>query len=125
MPELSEEDNSYRLVALLLLLAHLCFFSPTELEKMEYRPVKVRGHFDHSKELYLEPRTLMDPEKEAQEAGQITSNTKSGAHVVTPFYCTDLGYVTIYTSTKGGLACQRKMLDEGHSYHAMRCNPGN
>ncbi|KAM5146637.1 surfeit locus protein 1 [Mantella aurantiaca] len=64
---------------------------PADREKLEYRPVKVRGHFDHSKELYLQPRTLMDPAKEAREAGQISSNTKSGAHVVTPFYCTDLG----------------------------------
>ncbi|CAI9538659.1 unnamed protein product [Staurois parvus] len=65
-----------------------------ELKRLEYRPVTVRGYFDHSKELYIQPRTLMDPEKEAREAGQITSNTESGAHVVTPFYCTDLG-VTI------------------------------
>ncbi|XP_040179942.1 surfeit locus protein 1 [Rana temporaria] len=67
---------------------------PAELEKLEYHPVKVRGYFDHSKELYIQPRTLMDPAKEAREAGQITSNTESGAHVITPFYCTDLG-VTI------------------------------
>lgn len=67
---------------------------PAELEKLEYRPVKARGYFDHSKELYVQPRTLMDPAKEAREAGQITSNTESGAHVITPFYCTDLG-VTI------------------------------
>ncbi|XP_077335251.1 surfeit locus protein 1-like [Lithobates pipiens] len=64
---------------------------PAELEKLEYRPVKVKGYFDHSKELYMQPRTLMDPAKEAREAGQITSNTESGAHVITPFYCTDLG----------------------------------
>ncbi|XP_072286803.1 surfeit locus protein 1 [Pyxicephalus adspersus] len=66
----------------------------TDLQKLEYCPVKVRGHFDHSKELYLLPRTLMDPDKEAREVGQITSSTESGAHVITPFYCTDLG-VTI------------------------------
>ncbi|XP_018417568.1 PREDICTED: surfeit locus protein 1 [Nanorana parkeri] len=83
--------------------------NPTELEKLEYRPVKVRGHFDHSKELYLQPRTLMDPEKEAQEAGQITSNTNSGAHVVTPFYCTDLG-VTILVNR--GFVSKKKINPE-------------
>ncbi|KAG8447567.1 hypothetical protein GDO86_014897 [Hymenochirus boettgeri] len=64
---------------------------PMELRTLEYCPVKVRGQFDHSKELYVLPRTLVDPEREAREAGQISSNTQSGANVITPFYCTDLG----------------------------------
>ncbi|XP_053551896.1 surfeit locus protein 1 isoform X2 [Bombina bombina] len=64
---------------------------PAELRTMEYCPVKVRGHFNHSNELYLLPRTLLDPEREARSAGQLSSSTESGAHVVTPFYCTDLG----------------------------------
>ncbi|KAF6127549.1 SURF1 cytochrome c oxidase assembly factor [Phyllostomus discolor] len=41
---------------------------PMELENLEYRPVRVRGHFDHSKELYLMPRTLVDPAREARAA---------------------------------------------------------
>ncbi|XP_077005193.1 surfeit locus protein 1 [Tamandua tetradactyla] len=60
----------------------------TELKDLEYRPVRVRGHFDHSKELYMMPRTMVDP---SREAGQISSSAKSGAHVVTPFHCSDLG----------------------------------
>ncbi|KAE8582497.1 hypothetical protein XENTR_v10020138 [Xenopus tropicalis] len=64
---------------------------PMEIKELEYRPVKVRGHFDHSKELYILPRTLVDPEREAREAGQLASNTQSGAQVITPFYCSDLG----------------------------------
>ncbi|XP_047380670.1 surfeit locus protein 1 isoform X1 [Sciurus carolinensis] len=67
---------------------------PMELKNMEYRPVKVRGHFDHSRELYMMPRTMVDPAREAREAGRISSSTESGAYVVTPFHCTDLG-VTI------------------------------
>ncbi|XP_077904708.1 surfeit locus protein 1 isoform X1 [Ictidomys tridecemlineatus] len=67
---------------------------PIELQNLEYRPVKVRGHFDHSKELYMMPRTMVDPAREAREAGRISSSTESGAYVVTPFHCTDLG-VTI------------------------------
>ncbi|KAM3825495.1 surfeit locus protein 1 isoform 2-T2 [Vipera latastei] len=62
-----------------------------ELNKMEYVPVKVRGHFNHSKELYVLPRSPVDAEKEARNAGRIMSNVESGAHVITPFYCTDLG----------------------------------
>uniref|UniRef100_A0A8C5NW38 SURF1-like protein n=1 Tax=Jaculus jaculus TaxID=51337 RepID=A0A8C5NW38_JACJA len=67
---------------------------PIELKNLEYRPVKVRGHFDHSKELYMMPRTMVDPVREAREAGRISSSTESGAYVITPFHCSDLG-VTI------------------------------
>ncbi|KAM9083548.1 surfeit locus protein 1 isoform 1-T1 [Megaptera novaeangliae] len=67
---------------------------PMELQNLEYRPVKVRGHFDHSKELYMMPRTMVDPAREAREAGRLSSAAESGAYVVTPFRCTDLG-VTI------------------------------
>ncbi|EDL93456.1 surfeit 1, isoform CRA_b [Rattus norvegicus] len=66
---------------------------PMELKNLEYRPVKVRGHFDHSKELYIMPRTMVDPVREARDAGRLSS-TESGAYVVTPFHCSDLG-VTI------------------------------
>ncbi|XP_032274230.1 surfeit locus protein 1 isoform X2 [Phoca vitulina] len=64
---------------------------PMELKSLEYRPVKVRGHFDHSKELYMMPRTMVDPAREAQEAGRLSSSPESGAYVITPFHCTDLG----------------------------------
>lgn len=64
---------------------------PLELKELEYRPVKVRGRFDHSKELYIQPRSLVNPEREAREAGKLTSSADSGANVITPFYCTDLG----------------------------------
>lgn len=62
-----------------------------ELKSLEYRPVQVRGRFDHSKELYMVPRTLVDPAREAQEAGRLSSSARSGAYVVTPFHCSDLG----------------------------------
>ncbi|XP_038193461.1 surfeit locus protein 1 isoform X2 [Arvicola amphibius] len=67
---------------------------PMELKNLEYRPVKVRGHFNHSKELYIMPRTKVDPAREARDAGRISSSMESGAYVVTPFHCSDLG-VTI------------------------------
>lgn len=64
---------------------------PMEIKRLEYRRVKVRGHFDHSKELYVLPRSPVDPEREAREAGRISSSGESGANVITPFICTDLG----------------------------------
>ncbi|KAJ3604832.1 hypothetical protein NHX12_026884 [Muraenolepis orangiensis] len=62
-----------------------------ELNELEYRRVKVRGHFDHTKELYILPRSPVDPEKEKMEAGRLTSSGDSGANVITPFHCSDLG----------------------------------
>ncbi|XP_039618481.1 surfeit locus protein 1 isoform X1 [Polypterus senegalus] len=67
---------------------------PMELKALEYRRVKVRGRFDHSKELYVMPRSQVDPERESRDAGRIMSSGDSGANVITPFYCSDLG-VTI------------------------------
>ncbi|XP_076868004.1 surfeit locus protein 1 [Brachyhypopomus gauderio] len=67
---------------------------PTDLvsvKELEYRRVKVRGRFDHSQELYILPRSPVDPERETREAGRLSSSVDSGANVVTPFYCSDLG----------------------------------
>ncbi|XP_062845048.1 surfeit locus protein 1 [Trichomycterus rosablanca] len=64
---------------------------PAELKHLQYRRVKVRGVFDHSRELYVLPRSPVDPEREAQEAGRLSSSAESGANVITPFQCTDLG----------------------------------
>ncbi|XP_061589751.1 surfeit locus protein 1 isoform X2 [Cololabis saira] len=64
---------------------------PHELNGLEYRRVKVRGHYDHSQELYILPRSPVDPEKEAREAGRLSSSGETGANVITPFHCTDLG----------------------------------
>ncbi|GCC19094.1 hypothetical protein chiPu_0018208, partial [Chiloscyllium punctatum] len=65
--------------------------SQLELKQLEYRRVRVRGRFDHSKELYIMPRSRVDPDKEAQEAGRLMSSTETGANVITPFHCTELG----------------------------------
>ncbi|XP_048414574.1 surfeit locus protein 1 isoform X2 [Stegostoma tigrinum] len=62
-----------------------------ELKQLEYRRVRVRGRFDHSKELYIMPRTRVDPDKDVQEAGRLMSSTEPGANVITPFDCTELG----------------------------------
>lgn len=64
---------------------------PLELNNLEYRRVRVRGTYDHSQELYILPRSPVDPEKEAREAGRLSSSGETGANVITPFHCTDLG----------------------------------
>uniref|UniRef100_A0A668AXN4 SURF1-like protein n=1 Tax=Myripristis murdjan TaxID=586833 RepID=A0A668AXN4_9TELE len=64
---------------------------PLELNNLEYRRVRVRGRYDHSQELYILPRSPVDPEKEAREAGRLSSSGETGANVITPFHCTDLG----------------------------------
>ncbi|XP_060931351.1 surfeit locus protein 1 [Limanda limanda] len=65
--------------------------NPDELNQLEYRRVRVRGQYDHSQELYVLPRSPVDPEKEAREAGGLSSSAETGANVITPFRCTDLG----------------------------------
>lgn len=64
---------------------------PHELKSLEYRRVRVRGRYDHSQELYILPRSPVDPEKEAREAGRLSSSGETGANVITPFHCSDLG----------------------------------
>lgn len=65
--------------------------SPLELNDLEYRRVRVRGRYDHSQELYILPRSRVDPEKEAREAGRLSSSGETGANIVTLFHCSDLG----------------------------------
>ncbi|XP_030363146.1 surfeit locus protein 1 isoform X1 [Strigops habroptila] len=82
---------------------------PMELKELEYRPVKVRGRFDHSKELYILPRSLVEPEREARAATRLMSHPENGANVITPFYCTDLG-VTILVNR--GFVPKKKLKPE-------------
>ena len=64
----------------------------SELENLEYRPVTVHGAFDHSRELYIEPRSLVTGNDDRNvDAGSLLSTKKSnvGAQVVTPFFIPD------------------------------------
>ncbi|XP_049809373.1 surfeit locus protein 1 [Schistocerca nitens] len=64
----------------------------SELEKMEYYPVRVKGRFDHSHELYLGPRSLIVDGDAANQGSLMSQNTKgqSGGYcVVTPFILSD------------------------------------
>nr|XP_006817723.1 PREDICTED: surfeit locus protein 1-like isoform X2 [Saccoglossus kowalevskii] len=67
---------------------------PVELQKLEYRRVKIRGTFDHSREIYVTPRSLYSPElsrKNESKGGMMSSSSNIGANVITPFYIPDLG----------------------------------
>jgi len=68
------------------LIYHLNF-SLDRLPELEYYPVRVRGKFDHSREILLEPRPRLDGvAHENRAAARQTSPTQTyGAHVITPF----------------------------------------
>ncbi|KAF7241108.1 Surfeit locus protein 1 [Varanus komodoensis] len=89
-------------------LVQMCFLA---LKELEYRPVKVRGYFDHTKELFLMPRSLVASEKknEPGNAGSLISRPESGANVITPFHCTDLG-ITILVNR--GFVSRKKVKPE-------------
>ncbi|XP_046545941.1 surfeit locus protein 1-like [Haliotis rubra] len=58
-----------------------------ELKDLEYRSVTVRGRFDHSREMYIAPRSNV---MTASQGGLINTNTPSpGSNVVTPFILSD------------------------------------
>lgn len=58
------------------------------LAELEYRPVYARGVFDHSKEIYIGPRSLVNNQSESQSK-IFSSPSPSGYYVVTPFKLTD------------------------------------
>lgn len=56
---------------------------------MEYQPVRVTGTFDHSKELYIGPRSLIIDGESSSNSGSIISSNQSGFYVVAPFTLSD------------------------------------
>ena len=62
-----------------------------DVHDLEYRRVKVRGTFDYENELFLSPRSLVDPTRENSGGGLITAGNRSsvGLWVVTPFQLSD------------------------------------
>jgi surfeit locus 1 family protein len=57
------------------------------LPELEYYPVRVRGKFDHSREILIEPRSRLDGLANENRAGsrQASASQSHGAHVITPF----------------------------------------
>eukprot|EP00057_Strongylocentrotus_purpuratus_P034891 XP_796941.3 PREDICTED: surfeit locus protein 1 [Strongylocentrotus purpuratus] len=62
----------------------------SELNELEYKKVRVRGSFDHSREMYILPRSLLQAD-EGSHSGSMMAGGQTGVHVVTPFHCSDLG----------------------------------
>ncbi|KAL5483761.1 hypothetical protein EMCRGX_G020173 [Ephydatia muelleri] len=55
------------------------------LPEMEYRRVRLRGQFDHSRELWMWPRMLNS------RMGSSGGKNEPGAHIITPFHCEETG----------------------------------
>lgn len=62
-------------------------FSLDRLPELEYYPVRVRGKFDHSREILIEPRSRLDTQAHENRTGarQAPPSQSFGAHVITPF----------------------------------------
>jgi surfeit locus 1 family protein len=59
------------------------------MSKLEYCPVKVRGEFDHSKEMLLGPRSLLSRGDASTQGGIIAQGNQTGVLVITPFKLAD------------------------------------
>lgn len=60
------------------------------MKELEYRKVSVKGHFDHSQEMFISPRSLLTKE---DRGGSLISvgRPAPGCWVVTPFTLSDTG----------------------------------
>lgn len=52
------------------------------LDELNYRHVNLSGHFDHTKEVHMWPRKLVNKFSSSQ-------NEETGAIIITPFYCNE------------------------------------
>lgn len=69
-------------------------FSLAELSDMEYRPVVVRGHFIHEKEIYMGPRSYMHNGDTSTKSSLMSENSDHiGYLVITPFKLADREWV--------------------------------
>ncbi|XP_017776077.1 PREDICTED: surfeit locus protein 1 [Nicrophorus vespilloides] len=81
--------------------------SMEEIERLEYYPVHVKGHFLHDKELYMGPRTLLAKGDASTTSGLMSKNQMSqGYLVITPFKLADRD-VTILVN-RGWVAAKNK-----------------
>lgn len=68
-----------------------------ELQTMEYRPIKVKGKFLHSKEFLIGPRALIENDVILPRTGSLLSDPKKnqGWLVITPFRLSENGEVIL------------------------------
>lgn len=57
------------------------------IDELEYCRLKLHGHFDHSTELLMWPRTRLDK----GQAVNIGRGSEPGAFVITRFFCQETG----------------------------------
>ncbi|CAG0884084.1 unnamed protein product [Darwinula stevensoni] len=63
---------------------------PMMMRDMEYRPVRVQGHFLHDQEMYIQPKSLIKKGAVSSGGGIVSSpQTIGGALVITPFRLSD------------------------------------
>ena len=64
-----------------------------EMRRKEYCNVRLKGKFDHNREVLITPRMPLESTLHSQAgSGLISAGIKVGAHVVTPFLVTDGKY---------------------------------
>ena len=69
---------------------HTKIFRIADIEELEYRKVTVTGVYDHSKELFIGPRSLLSADGSEAESRGLGSNPEGiGWHVITPFKITE------------------------------------
>lgn len=69
---------------------YLSVFSLEELRDLNYRKVVVRGTFDHSREIFVMPRSPIESQGQGfRNPGKV----QTGANVVTAFRMADSKYV--------------------------------
>lgn len=61
----------------------------SQLATMEYRRVRLVGSFDHEREMYVGPRSPIEPAGEASRRGVLAAPTQTGNLVITPFKLRD------------------------------------
>uniref|UniRef100_A0A8D8RZY0 SURF1-like protein n=1 Tax=Cacopsylla melanoneura TaxID=428564 RepID=A0A8D8RZY0_9HEMI len=63
----------------------------SELNDLEYRRARVKGRFDHSREMYLGPRSFLKGGDSTSTGGLMSPGAggKSGYYVITPFILSD------------------------------------
>lgn len=92
---LSKLFHKYILYISIISVCCQCSFSLEDMTSsaLQYRRVRLKGIFDHSKEIYLMPRTLNTGQDRGAGFGR---KPKSGAHIITPFELSDSGSVTLF-----------------------------
>lgn len=65
------------------------YFRLEKLKDMEFQPVKVKGKFDHSREILFGPRPLVVNNDANTSSSSLLSKPKVGYWIITPFKLSD------------------------------------